>query len=316
MTDLRGQPRRAAGAASRYLEPRRGRAPVRAGSTAADPADVHRLSDADTGRLTDCQPCSTAGASPRSVGAARPVRGGSPGGAPRPARRRPASRLRGAGTRRPRRPGRAGFWDAMAGRSLAACGLPRPVARATTSDLLRGVRGCPPSRGIEALAARAGRRPAKSVLFTAYYRLVRALAGRTRRGRGSSPTAARSGPGGGQARALPQHHAVAGGARPPTSWTELPRDVFAAERDVIAHRRFPLAEMQRGAGRGEALVDTAFNLRHFHGLERHKELERPGGAGLMATDQTYFAWTAYFNVDTAGPISRSPWTATAWAGTR
>ncbi len=48
------------------------------------------------------------------------------------------------------------------------------------------------------------------------------------------------------------------------TWTELIRQVFAAESAMLPHRRFPLAELQRRTGGGAALFETIFTFIHFH----------------------------------------------------
>ncbi|MFL6199516.1 MAG: amino acid adenylation domain-containing protein [Thermoanaerobaculia bacterium] len=55
------------------------------------------------------------------------------------------------------------------------------------------------------------------------------------------------------------------------SWRDLMRAAFEAERDLLPHRRFPLAEMQRSAGR--RLFEVNFNYVHFHVLESTRNLE-------------------------------------------
>ena len=50
------------------------------------------------------------------------------------------------------------------------------------------------------------------------------------------------------------------------SWVEYLRETFAAERALLPHRRFPLAEMQRSLG-GVA-VEAVFNFVNFHRLEK------------------------------------------------
>jgi amino acid adenylation domain-containing protein len=47
------------------------------------------------------------------------------------------------------------------------------------------------------------------------------------------------------------------------TWRDLCRQVFAAERELIPHRRMPLAEIQKIAG-GTALFETVFDFVHFH----------------------------------------------------
>jgi microcystin synthetase protein McyA len=53
------------------------------------------------------------------------------------------------------------------------------------------------------------------------------------------------------------------------SWLELCRQTFAAEQEIIPHRRFPLVEAQKLAG-GQSLFETLFDFVNFHvfrGLE-------------------------------------------------
>ncbi|HKV09763.1 MAG TPA: amino acid adenylation domain-containing protein [Thermoanaerobaculia bacterium] len=57
------------------------------------------------------------------------------------------------------------------------------------------------------------------------------------------------------------------------SWTDLAREVFRREREMMPHRRFPLAELQRGPGGGEPLFEVSFNYVHFHVLESTRGLE-------------------------------------------
>jgi len=56
----------------------------------------------------------------------------------------------------------------------------------------------------------------------------------------------------------PLRVSVAGG-----SWRSLIRSAFEAERALLPHRRYPLAQIQRRWGRRE-LIETAFNFVHFH----------------------------------------------------
>ncbi|MDE3155807.1 MAG: amino acid adenylation domain-containing protein [Acidobacteriota bacterium] len=57
---------------------------------------------------------------------------------------------------------------------------------------------------------------------------------------------------------VPLRVCVAGG-----SWRTLIEAAFAAERELLPWRRYPLAQMQRWWGRRE-LIETAFNFVHFH----------------------------------------------------
>jgi len=46
-------------------------------------------------------------------------------------------------------------------------------------------------------------------------------------------------------------------------WTDLIRETFAAECELLPHRWYPLVEIQKQQG-GHALFETAFNFTHFH----------------------------------------------------
>jgi amino acid adenylation domain-containing protein/non-ribosomal peptide synthase protein (TIGR01720 family) len=50
---------------------------------------------------------------------------------------------------------------------------------------------------------------------------------------------------------------------PAGSWLDLAGEVFAAERELLPHRRYPLARIQQDQG-GQSLFETAFNFTQFH----------------------------------------------------
>ncbi|HKR11816.1 MAG TPA: amino acid adenylation domain-containing protein, partial [Pyrinomonadaceae bacterium] len=50
---------------------------------------------------------------------------------------------------------------------------------------------------------------------------------------------------------------------PAGSWVDLAGEVFAAEREMLPHRRYSLARIQRDQG-GQSLFETAFNFTQFH----------------------------------------------------
>ncbi len=70
------------------------------------------------------------------------------------------------------------------------------------------------------------------------------------------------------------------------SWEELIREVFEAEKAMMKHRRYPLAQIQREAG-GEELFETGFNYTHFHVYDQVKgrqELETIEARGVSETN--------------------------------
>ncbi len=179
------------------------------------------------------------------------------------------------------------FWDAMV-ESFPPVRLPRSAggdqADKSTCEALRSYGHL--HAGIDALAARAGV-PRKTVLFTAYYHLMGQLADGDSYSTGFATNGRPERAGSEGMRGVFLNVVPFGVRSPATSWVDLLRDVFAAEQEVIPHRRFPLAEMQRGQWAGEVLVDTAFNYVHFHGLdsEHKQEIEEIARTnfGLMVT---------------------------------
>ncbi|GAB1646565.1 amino acid adenylation domain-containing protein [Krasilnikovia sp. MM14-A1259] len=81
------------------------------------------------------------------------------------------------------------------------------------------------------------------------------------------------------------------------SWNELVRRVYEAERELLPHRRYPMAEMKRVAQTRESLFETVFNFTHFRVL---KDLSRWGGFELVrnvGNAQTEFPLRAEFFQD-------------------
>ncbi|MFL6199420.1 MAG: amino acid adenylation domain-containing protein [Thermoanaerobaculia bacterium] len=84
----------------------------------------------------------------------------------------------------------------------------------------------------------------------------------------------------------------------PGSWLDLARQVFDAERELLAWRRFPLSELQQNQpGVGRPLFDTLFNFTHFHVYDRLARLPGLTVLGTAGTEQTYFPLTAQLNVE-------------------
>ncbi|HEV3316063.1 MAG TPA: amino acid adenylation domain-containing protein [Candidatus Angelobacter sp.] len=82
-------------------------------------------------------------------------------------------------------------------------------------------------------------------------------------------------------------------------WLDLMRETAAAEGALLAHRRYPLAELQRQAGVG-ILFDVTFNFTNFHVYRKLEEL------GLQVLDvaafeQTNFVLVVDFNLGAFSP---------------
>ncbi len=80
------------------------------------------------------------------------------------------------------------------------------------------------------------------------------------------------------------------------TWIELIQQVFAAERELLPHRRYPLAEIQRNLG-GEPLFEAAFNFIHFHAYQKVLELDNLQILGGKAFEETNFTFNAQFSVN-------------------
>ncbi|HYW09813.1 MAG TPA: amino acid adenylation domain-containing protein, partial [Longimicrobium sp.] len=116
--------------------------------------------------------------------------------------------------------------------------------------------------GLRLVAERAGV-PLKTVLLAAHLRVLALWSGETDVVTGYVTNGRPETEGGERVLGLflntvPLRVTVDGG-----TWLELVRRSWAAEEALLAHRRFPLAEIVREAG-GRAPFETAFNFNHFH----------------------------------------------------
>jgi amino acid adenylation domain-containing protein len=83
---------------------------------------------------------------------------------------------------------------------------------------------------------------------------------------------------------------------PAATWEELAMAAFAAEKEALPHRRYPLAEMQRVTGRNP-MLEIAFNYTHFHAVNGVL-----GAQGIeiledQAVSETNFPFLVDFNLD-------------------
>ena len=118
------------------------------------------------------------------------------------------------------------------------------------------------SAGLEDLAETAGV-PLKTVLLAAHLRVLGVLTGQSEVVSGFVTNGRPEGPGGDRVlglflNTLPLRLELGSG-----SYIDLARRTFEAERNLLPHRRFPMAAVRRMAG-GRALFDATFNFNHFH----------------------------------------------------
>src|SRR5262249_6717203 len=82
------------------------------------------------------------------------------------------------------------------------------------------------------------------------------------------------------------------------SWKELLQQTFAAEREALPFRRFPLAELLKSEPRN-ARLETGFNFNHF---KVYEQLRVQGGVEVLGSrifEQTNFTLGAIFSLDVA-----------------
>jgi surfactin synthase thioesterase subunit/aryl carrier-like protein len=78
------------------------------------------------------------------------------------------------------------------------------------------------------------------------------------------------------------------------SWAEQARRAWEAERLLLAHRRFPLSEIEQGLGR--SAFDVSFNFTHFHSYRELAGL-RLEADSWWAYDKASFPMMADFMID-------------------
>ncbi|HEY0783559.1 MAG TPA: AMP-binding protein, partial [Thermoanaerobaculia bacterium] len=105
--------------------------------------------------------------------------------------------------------------------------------------------------------------PYRTVILAAHVRLASHLAGRSEVVTGLTTHGRPEEAGGDQVRGLFLNTLPFRLDLAPGSWTELVRQVFAAELALMPYRRFPLAAIQKLAG-GQVLFESAFSFLHFH----------------------------------------------------
>ncbi len=195
----------------------------------------------------------------------------------------------------------AGFWMSAI-RDLEPVHLAPAPGPASDRPPYEAARSFPHSRDRLAQVARLAGVPVKTVFLAAYYRLMSLFAdgdepygiGVVTNGRPEHANADRMS-------GLFLNTVPFGFRSRASSWIDFLRETFAAERALLPHRRFPLAEMQARCGR--VVVEVVFNFVHFHRLpgetwDESLEIARTNFAlGLNAnpSGMTLDADPAYFD---------------------
>ena len=188
------------------------------------------------------------------------------------------------------------YWERKLDES-AACAVPRwpnplPGAR---SGMLDVPIPADVSDRLKAVAQILGV-PLKSVLMAAHLRVISVVTGKVDVLTGASSNGRPEGEEGDRVlglflNMLPVRMAVKGG-----TWTELVKQVFDDEREMLPHRRYPLAELQRMRG-GEQLFETLFNYVHFHVYDAVKRFDDVQMLGGDSFEESNFTLTAIFGLD-------------------
>lgn len=78
------------------------------------------------------------------------------------------------------------------------------------------------------------------------------------------------------------------------TWLDLVGQAFAAERDLLPHRRYPLVELQKTRGR-EQLFDTVFNYTHLHVFQSVSALSGVELLGAWGRERSHYTLRAEFS---------------------
>jgi amino acid adenylation domain-containing protein len=143
--------------------------------------------------------------------------------------------------------------------------------------------------------------PIKSVLLAAHLRVMSLLAGGpdvvtgyTSNGRPEQKDADRAL--GLFLNTLPFRLRLTGG-----TWEELVCQTFEAEREMLPHRWYPMAQIKENLG-GPRFLETSFTFLHYHVYERVEESQARTGTEILewsGFEQTNFTLLATFHIDVA-----------------
>ncbi len=90
---------------------------------------------------------------------------------------------------------------------------------------------------------------------------------------------------------LPARLKIAGG-----TWTDLAREVFEAERELMPFRYYPMAQIQQDQG-GQPLFETVFNFTNFHVFQTLQELDELEVLEAKLYAETNLTFWANFSLD-------------------
>jgi amino acid adenylation domain-containing protein len=155
--------------------------------------------------------------------------------------------------------------------------------------------------GLQRLARQAGV-PLKSVLLAGHMKVMSLLGGRATALTGLVTNGRLEEAGGEQVRGLFLNTVPFRLDLARATWLELAQSAFAAERELLPFRRYPLAALQR---KGEPLLETLFNYVHFHVLEGvlgAGRIETVEAADDHALEETNFTVDASFSLSPSASL--------------
>ena len=94
---------------------------------------------------------------------------------------------------------------------------------------------------------------------------------------------------------LPFRRRLAGG-----TWLELVQETFAAERELLPFRRYPMAQMQQDLGNDAPLFEVIFTFMHFHVYEELQNVSGLEVLGFNGVGDTNFTLSVDFSLELAG----------------
>ena len=124
--------------------------------------------------------------------------------------------------------------------------------------------------------------PVKSVVLTAHLKVISLLTGSADVLIGMTANGRLEEADGAEARGLFLNTVPLRVRLPEGGWQDAAREVYRAERDLLPHRRYPMAALQREFGGDEALFHSNFTYNNFHRIAR---LAAEGGLDQDGTDE-------------------------------
>ena len=86
------------------------------------------------------------------------------------------------------------------------------------------------------------------------------------------------------------------------TWLQLVQDTFAAERELLPFRRYPMAQMQQDLGNDAPLFEIIFNFVHFHVYEELQNVSGLEVLGFNGVADTNYTLAVDFSLEAGSQI--------------